>query len=114
MAGIGRGGRGRALLDAINQPVRKPGVVGASETENASQTPQQAKVEALHGVLVVTLLCPSQVSQPGPVTAVQPPVLTSPAALGFPLGRGVKGPVPGRTGAPVEVCGYGCGVSWPC
>lgn len=48
MAGIGRGGRGQALLDALNQPVRKPGVVGgsvgSSDAEKLGQTPQQAQV----------------------------------------------------------------------
>lgn len=43
MAGLGRGGRGRALLEALNQPVRKPGV--ATDEVKEEVTPSQPQVE---------------------------------------------------------------------
>ena len=35
MAGLGRGGRGLALLEALKQPVRKPGTQGADKPQDS-------------------------------------------------------------------------------
>lgn len=48
MAGLGRGGRGQALLDALNQPVRKPGAVGSGGAEKTPQATPQAEVLVQH------------------------------------------------------------------
>ena len=44
MAGLGRGGRGQALLEALNQPVRKPGALGGGGAEKTGQATQPAQV----------------------------------------------------------------------
>ena len=52
MAGLGRGGRGQALLEALNQPVRKPGALGGGGAEKTGQATQPAQVYQGGGTIV--------------------------------------------------------------
>ena len=56
MAGLGRGGRGQALLEALKQPVRRPGTQ-SQEGSSPSSLPQQPQVQRLVLVQSGIIIC---------------------------------------------------------